>query len=85
MNASNSSTSGPRSTSALMRSTAWLVFKPARVNSRNAVCSASIASREKSRRSRPTRFAPNTADFALADYARKRHHVLRDYAVSADE
>ena len=60
MNASNSSISGHGSTSACIRSIAWLVFNPARVNRRNAVCSDSIAALSNPRRESPTLFAPNT-------------------------
>ena len=60
MNASNSSTSAQGGTSARIRSMAWEVFSCARVSSRKAVCSASIAALSKPRRARPMLLAPNT-------------------------
>src|ERR1700723_1945278 len=58
MNASNSATWGHGSTSACIRSIAWLVFNPARVSRRNAVCNDSIAALSNPRRASPTLFAP---------------------------
>ena len=85
MNASSSSISGPCSTSAWIRSMAWLVFSPARVSSRKAVCKRFD---RLARKVAPLKADPVRAehpDLALADDARKRHHILRDHAVSADE
>src|SRR5579883_91271 len=62
MKARTSSTSGPISISAPIRSTACVVFSPDLVSRRNTLCRLSIAGLEKPRRSRPTLFSPNTLD-----------------------
>ena len=65
MNSISSSTSGAGGTSARIRSIACVVFSCARVSSRKAVCSASIAGLSKPRRSSPMLFAPKTVELRL--------------------